>query len=207
MSAPRLMVGGTLPGNDRDVLTGEVGSLQWASRQALGAHQRALGALIAVIGSREITAGIEPARRNGKVATLAVGLGHDVSTVLGIGRQGGSQPRAKISITIMRAPQRGHGQGSTRRASGVISGCFLWVGRRDDMEQCAGCRDVLSAVGVGQEPIVADAMEALGQHVPGRASRLAMVSPGLVTATNAEGVACCSLSTDAPPGVSSASWS
>ena len=25
------------------------------------------------------------------------------------------------------------------------------------MEQCAGCRDVLSAVGVGKEPIVADA--------------------------------------------------
>jgi len=83
----------------------------------------ALGASIAVIGSREITAGIEPARRNGKVATLTVGLGH-VSTVLGIGRQRGSQPRANTSITIMRAPQRGHGQGSTRRASGVISSCF-----------------------------------------------------------------------------------
>jgi hypothetical protein len=54
--------------------------------QAFGAHQRALGALIAVIGSREITAGIEAARRNGKVATLTVGLSHDVSTVLGIGR-------------------------------------------------------------------------------------------------------------------------
>src|SRR5215469_11068987 len=38
-----LMVGATLPGSDRHVWTG-VGSLQWASRQALGAHQRALGA-------------------------------------------------------------------------------------------------------------------------------------------------------------------
>jgi len=84
MSAPTLMVGATLPGSDRDVWTGEAGSLQWASRQALGAHQRARGALIAVIGSRELTAGIEPARRNGKVATLTVGLSHDVSTVLGI---------------------------------------------------------------------------------------------------------------------------
>ena len=28
------------------------------------------------------------------------------------------------------------------------------------MEQCAGCRDVLSAVGVGKEPIVADAVSA-----------------------------------------------
>ena len=64
------------------------------SWQALGAHQRARGALIAVIGSREITAGIEPARRNRKGGTLTVGLGHDVSTVLGIGRQRGSQARA-----------------------------------------------------------------------------------------------------------------
>ena len=124
MSAPTLMAGATLPGRDRDVRTGGVGSLQWGSRQALGAHQRALGALLAVIGSREITGGIEPARRNGRVATLTVGLGHDVSNVLGIGRQRGSQPRANTSITIIRAPQRGHGQGSTRRASGVISGCF-----------------------------------------------------------------------------------
>jgi hypothetical protein len=80
--------------------------------------QRALGALIPVIGSREITAGIEPARRNGKVATLTVGVSHDVSTVLGIGCQRGSQPRAKTSITIMRAPEREHGHSSTRRASG-----------------------------------------------------------------------------------------
>ena len=49
-SAPTLMVGATLPGGDRDVWTGEVGSLQWTPRQAVGAHQRALGALIAVIG-------------------------------------------------------------------------------------------------------------------------------------------------------------
>ena len=113
MSAPTLMVGATLPGSDRDVWTGEVGSLQWASRQALGAHQRALGGLIVVIRSREITAGVEPAHRNGKVVTLTVGLSHDVSTLLGIGRHLGSQPRASTSITIMRAPQRGHGQGST----------------------------------------------------------------------------------------------
>src|SRR3984893_84597 len=70
------------------------GSLQWASRQARAAHKRALGALIAVIGSREITAGVEPAHRNVKVATLTVGLSHEVSTLLGIGRHLGSQPRA-----------------------------------------------------------------------------------------------------------------
>src|SRR6516164_8704973 len=43
------MVGGTLPGSGRDVWTGEVGSLQWASWQALRAPQRARGGLIAVI--------------------------------------------------------------------------------------------------------------------------------------------------------------
>src|ERR1700736_431899 len=115
MSAPTLMVGATLPGSDRDVWTGEVGSRQWASRQALGAHQRALGALIAVIGSREITAGVEPAHRNGKVATLTVGLSHDVSTLLGIGRHRGSQPRANTCTPTMRGPRRGHGQGTTPR--------------------------------------------------------------------------------------------
>jgi hypothetical protein len=74
-----------------------------SSASAWSASERALGALIAVIGSREITAGIEPARRNGKVATLTVGLSHDVSTMLGIGRQLGSQPRANTSIGFVTA--------------------------------------------------------------------------------------------------------
>ena len=39
MSATTLMVGATLPGSDRDMWTGEVGRLQWPSRQALGGHQ------------------------------------------------------------------------------------------------------------------------------------------------------------------------
>ena len=99
MSAPTLMVGQHCQEATGMCGTGEVRRLQWASRQALGAHQRALGALIAVIGSREITAGVEPAHRNGKVATLTVGLSHDVSTLLGIGRHLGSQPRANTSIT------------------------------------------------------------------------------------------------------------
>ena len=47
-----------------------------------------------------------------------------MSILLGVGRHLGSQSRAKTSITNMRAPQRGHGQGSTRGVSGVISGWF-----------------------------------------------------------------------------------
>jgi len=46
-----------------------------------------------------------------------------VSNLPGVGRHLGSQPRANTSMTIIRAPQRGHGQGATRGASGVASGC------------------------------------------------------------------------------------
>ena len=76
-----------------------------------------------MIGSREIAAGAEPAHRNGKAATSTGGLAHDVSILIGVGRHLGSQPRANTSMTIMRAPQRGHGQGSTRGLSGATSGC------------------------------------------------------------------------------------
>ena len=76
-----------------------------------------------VIVPREIAASVEPAHRSENVATLTGGLAHDVSILLGVGRHLGSQPRAKTSITIMRAPQCGHGQGSRRGASGAISDC------------------------------------------------------------------------------------
>ena len=69
-------------------------------------------------------AGEESAQWIGKAAAHGVSLAHDVSFVLGVGRHLGSQLRAKTSMTIMRAPQRGHGQRSTRGATGVISGCF-----------------------------------------------------------------------------------
>ncbi len=74
------------------------------------------------IGSRGIAASEEPAQRDGKAAH-GESLAHDVSNPLGAGRRLGSQPRAKTSMTIMRAPQRGHGQGAARGASGVTSGC------------------------------------------------------------------------------------
>ena len=68
-------------------------------------------------------ASVGRAQTDGKAAR-GRGVAHDVSNPLGVGRHFGSQPRANTSITIMRAPQRGHGQGSTRGASGAISdGC------------------------------------------------------------------------------------
>ena len=89
--------------------------------------QRIVSALVDVIVAREIATGVEPAQRNEKVGTPTEGLAHEVSTLFGVGRHLGSQPRAKTSITIMRAPQRGHGQGRTRGASGARSGCFCWL--------------------------------------------------------------------------------
>jgi hypothetical protein len=114
---------------------------------------RAIGGLVDVIGSREIAAGAEPAHRNGKAATSTGGLAHDVSILIGVGRQLGSQPRANTSMTIMRAPQRGHGQGSTR---GRNIRLLLGIGGRwGDIEECAGRRDALGAIGGGKEPVVA----------------------------------------------------
>src|ERR1700747_1038823 len=74
------------------------------------------------VGVSEIAAGAGPACRKRKAASLAGRLAHDVSILFGVGRHFGSQPGAKVSMTIMRAPQHGHGHGSTRGVSGVTSG-------------------------------------------------------------------------------------
>jgi hypothetical protein len=54
--------------------------------------------LIGVIVPREweIAAGVVPAHRNSKFATLTGGLAHDVSNLLGVGRDLGSQPREDL---------------------------------------------------------------------------------------------------------------
>src|SRR5215470_1156866 len=103
----------------------EPGSVQWVSRSSRRPYRRTIGSLFGVIGPREIAASVEPAHRNGKSAMLKRDLAHDVSILLGVARHFGAQPRAKTSITIMRAPQCGHGQGSAGGASGVICGSFF----------------------------------------------------------------------------------
>ena len=108
----------------------------------------------------------EPVQWKGKAAVLGGGLAHDVS----IRAWRRPPPRlaaaCEASMTTMRAPQRGHGQGATRGASGAVIRLLLRVGgRRVGAEQCAGYCDVRGAVGVGEEPVVADAVEASGQHV------------------------------------------
>src|SRR6185437_16085077 len=88
----------------------------------LGVHQPALTVLMTVIGSRAGAAGAEPVPLEREAARPTGGLAHDVSILPGVGRHLGSQPRANTSITIMRAPQHGHGQGSTRNVSVAMSG-------------------------------------------------------------------------------------
>jgi len=98
-----------------------------------------------VVAAREVAASVEPAQRNGKAAALTGGLAHDVSIVLGVGRHLGSQPRAKTSMTIMRAPQRGHGERSTRGASGVTSGCCCGLAAGGSAPSSARAVAMLSA--------------------------------------------------------------
>ena len=136
--------------------------------------------LIGVVLPREIAC-----RRRGRSATgtgkrrrSTNGLGHDVSLAVGVGRHLGSRP-PKTSMTIMRAPQCRHGLRSARGASGCDIRLLLRVGgRRVSAEQCANCCDVLGAVGVGEEPVVADAVEAPRQHVHEKAAdELVRVKP------------------------------
>src|ERR1700731_3962337 len=56
---------------------------------------------------------------------------HDVSIPIGavVGRCLGSQPGAKVSMTIMRPPQHGHGCGSTRGSSiAALGGSLCFAG-------------------------------------------------------------------------------
>ena len=114
MPAPASMVVGTLAGCELLVCRTGGRSRVRGVLAVVGGHQRAIGALMAMIGSREIVAGVRQRIWKGKAATLTASLGHDVSILPGVGRYLGSQPRAKTSMMIMRPPQQGQGQGSTR---------------------------------------------------------------------------------------------
>ena len=64
--------------------------MQWVSRSPRRPYRRSIGWLIGVIVPREIAAGVAPAHRNSKFATLTGGLAHDVSILPGVGRHLGS---------------------------------------------------------------------------------------------------------------------
>ncbi len=122
-----------------------LGGAKQGSRGRRRAYRRAIVSLIVVVLAIEITARVEPARWNGKAAALNDGLAHDVSIVLGVGRHLGSHPRAKTSMTIMRAPQRGHGERSASGASGVTSGCCFGLAAGGSAPSSARAVAMLSA--------------------------------------------------------------
>src|SRR5258705_4724896 len=66
-----------------------------------------------VVAANTCVAGSEPAQRTSGFAAAWIGrVGHEVSILIsagGGGRYLGWQPRAKVSMMIMRLPQRGHG--------------------------------------------------------------------------------------------------
>src|SRR5712691_5300351 len=67
---------------------------------------------------------------------------HEVSILIAaaVARYFGSQPRAKVSMTIMRPPQQGHGRGSTRGSSIAalgVSGSFGQGGTASRLRVCA----------------------------------------------------------------------
>ena len=70
---------------------------------------------------------------------------HDVSILIaagGVGRYFGSQPRAKVSMMIMRLPQHGHGRGSARGCSSAasgVSGSFARAGRASSSAALGAC--------------------------------------------------------------------
>src|SRR5258705_10071865 len=118
------MVVGTLTRRERDVF--RTGGRQGVGGilAVLGSQQRTIRALMDVIGSREIATGVAPAHLEGESRNAhRKSLAHDVLILPGVGRHLGSRPRANTSMTIMRAPQQGHGHGSTRGVSGATSGC------------------------------------------------------------------------------------
>ena len=86
------------------------------------------------------------------------------AVVRGAGRCLGWQPAAKVSMMIMRPPQQRHGRGNTRglSAAAVVSACFEQDGTFSSSRARA---NVGGAIAVGEQSVVADAVQALGQYV------------------------------------------
>ena len=67
-------------------------------------------------------------------------------------------PRSKVSMTIMRPPQ--HGQGVRSLSSSLASVSLAWFCAAA-LSSCARARDVLGAGAIGEQAVMADAVEAL----------------------------------------------
>ena len=89
-------------------------------------------------------------------------------------------------MTSMRPPQRGHGRGSTRGSSGAT---IFWssgsTGGGGMASSSRACAMLCGAIAVGEQAVVADAVEAFGQDVHqeaadelGRRQRHGLVAAG-----------------------------
>jgi hypothetical protein len=87
-----------------------------------------------------------------------------IAAVADAGRCLGWQPGLKVAMMILRPPQQQHGRGSTQGSSAVavvdVSGCF----GRDGTASNLRARAMLAARWPGEQSIVADAVQTLGEH-------------------------------------------
>src|SRR6516162_3861650 len=117
----------------------------------------------------------EPARMARVTRVVDRGGGHyEVSILIaaaGAGRCFGWQPLAKVSMMIMRPPQQRHGRGSTRGPSAAAVSNVLAGFERDGTASNSRARAMLGgAIAIGEQSVVADAVQALGQHVRQKAA-------------------------------------
>ena len=95
---------------------------------------------------------------------------HDVSILMATAavdaRCRGWQPASKRSMMSMRAPQHGHGVGSMSPAVGAVGAARASVGAGGATSSSARIRgEVLRLRAARQQPVVADAVKALRQHM------------------------------------------
>ena len=118
-------------------------------------------------GCRRVVAGGAGLRRACDAERLCWGscrLGPDPGSDGGGSR--GPPPRSKVSMTIMRPPQHGHGGRWSVGAVAVASVVASGAARGLSAASISLTRAMLAwRRGAGEEPVVADAVEALGQDV------------------------------------------
>src|SRR4030088_3520953 len=126
------------------------------------------------------------------------GFAHEVSIFIAVGRWRGWQPASKVSMTNMRPPQHGQGWASACAAAGSISAAASAAGVANS--RFTRSRDRLRAICAGKKAVVADAMEAFGQHVDEEpADELADVEPHRRVPAGAFDPVVLDLECDAPP--------
>ena len=113
-----------------------------------------------------VAAGPGPARQIGTAAANEVARAHEVSILMAAGIAVG---RCRGRLACLEHLDDAHGRAAARaglEGRGRIGSDVFGLGRRrSDVEQLAGEREVVGLHAARQQTVVADAVEALGQHV------------------------------------------